>query len=217
MVTADPKARSAPTQLLAAARPTGGALFTVALSVRSPVIAAGLQAILQDGDIECVDEAEAADVLATDDLPVPQGPRVLYAVQEAPCAQVLELLRAGIAGVMLLDREPVTVLAATYAVASGGIWLDPCSAIAGELVVAAFRGSRLRGPWGLSVQQLRVLRHVARGATNRQVGDRLGISPETVKNHLSDAMRAMGAYDRLHAAALFEQTLSEGFDPSIFR
>lgn len=193
-------------------------MVTVALSVRSPVVAAGLGTILRDGGIGLVDEAGAADVLLTDSLPVPQGPRVLYAVREAPsCAELLELLRAGIAGVMLLDGSPVMVLAATFAVASGGIWLDPCSAIAGELVVAAFRGSQLRGPWGLSVQQLRVLRHVAQGATNREVADRLGISPETVKDHLGEAMRAMGAYDRLHAAALLEQTLGEGLDITIFR
>lgn len=117
---------------------------------------------------------------------------------------------------MLLARKPVTVLAAIYAVASGGIGMDPCSAIAGELVVAAFRGSRLRGPWGLSVQQLRVLRQVARGATNRQVAGRLGISPATVKDNVNDAMRAWVPYDRRHAASLFEQTVSEGLDPSIF-
>ena len=73
-------------------------------------------------------------------------------------------------------------------------------------MLATLRGTRARG-FGLSVQQLRVLRLVARGATNREIGAQLGIAPETVKTHVRDAMQILGAYDRQHAAQLLAESM----------
>jgi DNA-binding NarL/FixJ family response regulator len=45
-----------------------------------------------------------------------------------------------------------------------------------------------------------VLALVGAGAANKQIAHRLGISPKTVKSHLSRIFRQIGVSDRLQAA-----------------
>jgi two-component system response regulator DegU len=51
-------------------------------------------------------------------------------------------------------------------------------------------------------RQLEILRNVARGQTNRQIGERLGISEKTVRNHLRTISHKLSASDRTHAVVL---------------
>jgi DNA-binding NarL/FixJ family response regulator len=51
-------------------------------------------------------------------------------------------------------------------------------------------------------RQLEVLVHVARGRTNRQIGEALGISERTVRNHLRTIGKRMATTDRTHAVVL---------------
>jgi DNA-binding NarL/FixJ family response regulator len=44
-----------------------------------------------------------------------------------------------------------------------------------------------------------ILRLVAGGYSNKEIGKALGISDGTVKNHLSDILRKLEARDRTHA------------------
>lgn len=54
----------------------------------------------------------------------------------------------------------------------------------------------------LSKREIEILRHAAGGYTHSQVGEALGISPQTVKNHLSLIMRKLGANNKAHAVVL---------------
>lgn len=54
----------------------------------------------------------------------------------------------------------------------------------------------------LTDRQVEILVHVARGRTNRQVGEALGISERTVRNHLRTISRKLAASDRTHAVVL---------------
>jgi DNA-binding NarL/FixJ family response regulator len=54
----------------------------------------------------------------------------------------------------------------------------------------------------LTARQLEVLSHVARGRSNRQVGDALGISELTVRNHMRTIGQRLAATDRTHAVVL---------------
>lgn len=70
----------------------------------------------------------------------------------------------------------------------------------------------------LTPRELEVLRHVADGMRNRQIGELLDIGEQTVKNHLSSAMHKLGAPNRLRAvtAAVREGWLvleEEGTEP----
>jgi DNA-binding NarL/FixJ family response regulator len=54
----------------------------------------------------------------------------------------------------------------------------------------------------LTERQLQVIAFVARGLTNRQVGEALGISERTVRNHMRTILRKLDANDRTHAVVL---------------
>ncbi|MGH9005846.1 MAG: response regulator transcription factor, partial [Acidimicrobiia bacterium] len=58
------------------------------------------------------------------------------------------------------------------------------------------------GPDGLSAREVEVLRLVADGQSNRDVGETLGLSPLTVKSHLARIGRKLGSGDRAEMVAL---------------
>lgn len=80
--------------------------------------------------------------------------------------------------------------------------LDP-DAVAAVLQAAGRRGTaRVAGVAGLTERQVEVLRLVAQGLTNREIADRLVISPRTAEHHVQDIYLRIGASTRA-AAALF--------------
>ena len=54
----------------------------------------------------------------------------------------------------------------------------------------------------LTQRELQILNHIANGGTNKQVANMLGISEQTIKNHVSAILRKLNANDRAHAVAL---------------
>ncbi|MFF8875562.1 LuxR C-terminal-related transcriptional regulator [Streptomyces massasporeus] len=58
---------------------------------------------------------------------------------------------------------------------------------------------------GLTPQQLRIARHVAEGATNREVAQRLAVSTRTVDYHLRNVFAALGVRSRIELARMVDQ------------
>jgi DNA-binding NarL/FixJ family response regulator len=58
----------------------------------------------------------------------------------------------------------------------------------------------------LSAREIEVLRLVADGWSNKQIGRRLGLSPLTVKSHLARIGRRLGVGDRAHMIAIAHRT-----------
>jgi len=54
----------------------------------------------------------------------------------------------------------------------------------------------------LTPREIEVLRHIAGGNRNRDIGDNLSISEETVKVHIKHIMDKLGARDRTQAVAI---------------
>ena len=54
----------------------------------------------------------------------------------------------------------------------------------------------------LTHRELQILSCIANGGTNKQVANMLGISEQTIKNHVSAILRKLNANDRAHAVAL---------------
>lgn len=54
----------------------------------------------------------------------------------------------------------------------------------------------------LTDRQLEVLLNAARGLTNRQIGEELGISELTVRNHMRDIGKRLSSSDRTHAVVI---------------
>lgn len=59
---------------------------------------------------------------------------------------------------------------------------------------------RTRRP--LTQRHIEILSRVARGRTNRQVGEDLGISERTVRNHLRAIQHRLATSDRTHAVVV---------------
>jgi|1186.fasta_scaffold715397_1 DNA-binding CsgD family transcriptional regulator len=65
----------------------------------------------------------------------------------------------------------------------------------------------------LSEKERAVLRELARGYSTEEVGKILSVSPHTVRTHIKNGLRKLGARTRAHAVAI---ALSEGvidYDP----
>jgi HD-GYP domain-containing protein (c-di-GMP phosphodiesterase class II) len=94
-------------------------------------------------------------------------------------------------------------------VASGRFDRDAARAV---LEAAGERISKVPSSWpcGLSDREVEVLRAVARGASNKEIGAALGISAKTVQHHVAHVYEKIGCSSRA-AAALFatEQGLLE--------
>lgn len=71
---------------------------------------------------------------------------------------------------------------------------------AGARVTPATRESVQPRP--VTDRQLEILVNVARGKTNRQIGETLGISERTVRNHMRSILQRLSSSDRTHAVVL---------------
>jgi len=94
---------------------------------------------------------------------------------------------------MLKDAEPQVLKRTLVRLAEGETLLAPFS-----LPVEAPEDA-LPTAARLSPRELAILRCVAGGYSNKEIGKTLGISDGTVKNHLSDILRKLEARDRTHA------------------
>jgi two-component system response regulator DesR len=60
-------------------------------------------------------------------------------------------------------------------------------------------------PASLSPREREVLALIARGATNKEIAERLYLSPHTVKDHTSSLYRKLGVRNRAEAAQRAER------------
>lgn len=120
-----------------------------------------------------------------------------------PEAALLTVLAAGARGFLRRPVEPGMLERAITAVTAGHTFVDPSSTT--WLVGLALHGHRSRPHDGLTLRQLQVVELVRGGLTNREIARVLDLSLATVKSHLHEAMRRLGAGDRWAATAMVEQ------------
>ena len=122
---------------------------------------------------------------------------------------VVEAVRAGAKGYVLKSKDAEHLLQAVRLVHQGHMVIDPelVVALADELAVAKDRDA---GAESLTQREVEVLQLLAFGYTNRDIGQRLYISPDTVKTHLEHIYQKLGANDRTAAVAeAFRRSLVE--------
>ena len=192
-----------------------------------PVVRAGVVAILDDepdftiiGDCDSAEDALAMVALGRPDvvvmdvrLPGISGIDACSAITERhPSTRVVILtsfpydgtmvsaLACGASGFVLKQADPTTIRTAVRTVAGGGVYADPTL----EQKVAALRrqGRRAKGPFGLTLQEMKILERLPRGMSNRDIGSDIGVSESTVKTHLYNAMQKLHAKDRAEEAEI---------------
>lgn len=121
-------------------------------------------------------------------------------------ASILEALELGATGHVSASTEPAELVAVIRRVADGEDPLRDEVIARPDLVdriMEGFRESFRRADEPpaipLTPRELAILRHVAGGLRNREVGELLDVSEQTIKNHLSSILHKLGVPNRTHA------------------
>jgi DNA-binding NarL/FixJ family response regulator len=192
-----------------------------------PVVRRGLMQFIADEDelevvAECADgesalEAvtrHAPDVLIVDlQMPRLNGMEVLRRLSEMPESpatvllagnisddEVMEAMRMGAKGVVLKEMAPSLLVACIRKVATGATWLEK-EAIGRALEkMLRHEQSRQKAREILTPREIDIVRMVASGLGNREIGEKLFISEGTVKTHLHSVYEKLGLKGRVQLA-----------------
>lgn len=123
---------------------------------------------------------------------------------------IFATLLAGADGYLLKSSQPDLLIDAIKNVAAGQtIWdpnIDPD-------ILKRIRSLSTRATSSslmvLSPQELKVLAQVAKGKTNKEIGDMLGLSDKTVKNYLGNVFQKLQLNRRAEAAAFYTQNSNQ--------
>jgi DNA-binding NarL/FixJ family response regulator len=147
--------------------------------------------ILMDLEMPGVDGIEATRKIARGD----DSARVVVLTSFADRDHIAEAIDSGAVGYLLKDADPEELVAAIHAAAAGESPLTP------RVALTVVRELRTAGSTeAISEREREVLALVGAGVPNKQIALRLGISPKTVKSHLSHIFRRIGVADRFEAA-----------------
>ncbi len=127
---------------------------------------------------------------------------------------VVQSLRAGASGFLGKGAEPEELLSAIRVAAAGEALLSP---VATKGLIATFLaqsdgadassgGYQAERLAALTGREREVLVQVAGGYSNDEIGERLEVSPLTVKTHVNRAMAKLGARDRAQLVVIAYET-----------
>jgi DNA-binding NarL/FixJ family response regulator len=201
-----------------------GATLRVALADDQALVLSGLRALLRDLGVEIAVEAAdgrallaqlehvRVDVVVSDiRMPVATGIDVVRGLRARgdrtpvlllttfdDSALLLAAVRAGAQGFLLKDASPDDLQAALQALARGDTLLQP---VALDPVRDALPDETAsRAPLAkLTDREVSVLRLVAGGYSNKEIGRTLFLSEGTVKNYVSEILLKLDCRDRTHA------------------
>jgi len=168
-------------------------VILAAVSARSPIVRAGLEALLRSSaTIEVVDDLSIAHVLLVDGEIEADGAPVVQLTDDAASA-----LRSGARGLLPADASEAEVIGAVEAVAAGLVAIHP--RFMDVLAPATRAVAELAEP--LTPRELEVLRLLAEGVGNKEIAWRLTISEHTVKFHVASVLDKLHASSRTEAVA----------------
>ena len=166
--------------------------------------------------LELVEQLQPTVVLMDLRMPLMDGIQATAKLREAsPDVAVLALttfdddgnlfgaLRAGASGYLLKDVSLETLVAAIHAAARGESFLQ--STVTGRVVSAVARLME-SGPLAealvisLSPREREILSLLSRGASNKEIADRVCLAEGTVKNHVTNILAKLDVRDRTQAA-----------------
>ncbi|MEU4242506.1 response regulator transcription factor [Actinoplanes sp. NPDC026619] len=164
--------------------------------------------ILMDIRMPEMDGIEATRAITADeDL---AGVRVLILTTFELDENVLRALRAGASGFLSKSVEPADLQEAIRVVARGEALLSPAAV---RTLITRFLAQPGPGPLpapdrltALTDREREMMALVAAGLANDEIGERLYVSPLTVKTHVNRAMMKLGARDRAQLVVIAYQS-----------
>jgi DNA-binding NarL/FixJ family response regulator len=161
---------------------------------------------LVDIQMPVLDGIEATRRIVAD--PALAGTRVVILTNYGIDEHVYEGLRAGAAGFLVKDTEPVDLLHGIRVAARGDALLSPAITrrLIGAYVSRPPRSGRTAALDVLTNREREVMALAARGLSNQDIAERMVISVATAKTHISRAMTKLHARDRAQLVVLAYET-----------
>lgn len=120
--------------------------------------------------------------------------------------KVYEAIQAGASGYLVKRVGPEKIRSAIREVMEGGTVLEPLIARRFwnyfQSIQAKPPEPEKSNPWGLTPAEFDVLRYVAKGLSNAEVGRVMTLERRTVRTHLSHIYRKMGVNSHVEAVVL---------------
>jgi DNA-binding NarL/FixJ family response regulator len=122
--------------------------------------------------------------------------------------KVYEAIQAGASGYLVKRVGPEKIRSGIEEVMSGGTVLEPIIAKRFWNYFQSIQGAprpapgSTGNPWGLSDLELDVLRYVAKGLSNAEVGRVMTLQRRTVRTHLTHVYRKMGVNSHVEAVVI---------------
>lgn len=158
--------------------------------------------IVMDVEMPVMDGVEAAGLMREQ---LPHVKIVMLTVSEED-DHLLGAVRLGVHGYLLKDMRPEQLFDMIRSVMRNETPVAP--SLVGRLLAELRQGGQKpRSPEPsrpdvlLSARELEILRLVAHGMSNKEIGVRLSITEGTVKNHVHNALQKLGMENRIQAAA----------------
>ncbi|MEI7037168.1 response regulator transcription factor [Fulvimonas yonginensis] len=129
--------------------------------------------------------------------PVP--PRILLYADTLTKPEVLAAVKQGVHGCLPRDAQPATWRQAILAIHAGECWIPRVLMATALAELKHLLHAERPAPPGmaeLTQRQREIVRWVAQGLSNKEIGRRLGISPTTVKTHLHNIFERCGVNGR---------------------
>jgi DNA-binding NarL/FixJ family response regulator len=120
---------------------------------------------------------------------------------------IYDALSAGASGFVLKDDPPEQLIAAVRTVAAGDALLSP--GVTRRVIEQFTRNSRPAPPKEvdeLTAREREILRLIAGGLSNAEIGGELYISDTTVKTHVTHILQKLNLRDRVQAVVLAYKT-----------
>jgi DNA-binding NarL/FixJ family response regulator len=136
----------------------------------------------------------------------PETRVVIFGMQE-DTESFFRSIRAGVVGYLLNEASASELVSAVRSAVRGEAVCPPRLCLA--LFTYAARqvsvpNPRLRAMHGLTRREQQLLPLIAEGLTNKEIASQLGLSEQTVKNHIHRILHKVGSEDRLSAIHALE-------------
>jgi two-component system response regulator DevR len=131
------------------------------------------------------------------------GTRVIMFTSHSEREAVLDSVLAGASGFLTKNVGPSQVIDAIKSVARGESLLDPSvtGAVLSRLEELTKRSAKPSSDGDLTARELDVLKLIGEGLTNKEIAERLVVSPFTARNHVIRILDKLGFSRRTEAAA----------------
>lgn len=128
-----------------------------------------------------------------------QNARILILSSFSDDMQIIEALRAGAQGYLLKASMPADLIEAIHTVHSGEAAMNP--SVASKLIRSLNHTDTTAAPQAmLTDREIEILKLVAEGLSNQDIGERGQISERTVGTHISNMLSKLGLENRTQLA-----------------